>query len=86
MDNFETPLKDVRKKLKVSWYRCPIDQDSFRKLMQPDDFQGWIQAGGHLTIFLITGIISIYFALNNMSLAFIAALFFMVLPQVFLKV
>ena len=34
MDQLNTPLKEVRKKLKVSWYRCPIDPILFRKLIE----------------------------------------------------
>ena len=76
MDQLNTPLKEVRKKLKVSWYRCPIDPILFRKLMQPNDFQGWVQAGGHLLLFFITASVTIYFALNSMWLAFAISLFF----------
>lgn len=49
------PLDDVRRDLKVKWYRCPIDKAVLRDLMQPTDLQGWIQAGGHLAIFAVTG-------------------------------
>ena len=45
------PLMDVRKDLKVNWYRCPIDKEVLRELSQKSDRQGWIQAGGHLAIF-----------------------------------
>ena len=68
-------LKNVRKTLEESRYKCPKNQDSFRKLMQPDDFQSKTQADGHLTIFFITIVISINFALNNIWLAIIVALF-----------
>ena len=34
--------------------------------MQPSDFQGFIQAGGHLFIFLITGGLTLYFAAEKL--------------------
>ena len=76
MDQLNTPLKEVRKTLKVSWYRCPVDPIIFKKLMQPNDLQGWVQAGGHLLLFFITASVSIYFALNSMWVAFLISLFF----------
>ena len=61
MNNIYSPLTEVRKNLRINWYRCPIDPKTFRELMQPSDFQGFIQAGGHLFIFLITGGLTLYF-------------------------
>ena len=43
--------------------------------MQPSDFQGFIQAGGHLFIFLITGGLTLYFAAEKLWLEFLAFLF-----------
>ena len=75
MNKLHKPLKEVRKNFKLSWYRCPIDAKSFRRLMEPNDFQGWIQAGGHLLIFCITGSLSFYFAFHQMWIAFFISLF-----------
>lgn len=75
MNTLHKPLKEVRKNLKLSWYRCPIDSKSFRRLMQPNDFQGWIQAGGHLLIFCITGCLSFYFAFYQIWIPFFISLF-----------
>ncbi|GIR54410.1 MAG: hypothetical protein CM15mP62_18810 [Rhodospirillaceae bacterium] len=44
-------LLEVRKTLRPNWYRCPIDPAAFRELMEPCDYKGWLQAGGHLVIF-----------------------------------
>lgn len=43
--------------------------------MQPNDFQGFIQAGGHLFIFLITGGLTLYFATERLWAEFIVSLF-----------
>ena len=75
MNNIYSPLTEVRKNLRINWYRCPIDPNTFRELMQPSDFQGFIQAGGHLFIFLITGGLTLYFAAEKSWLEFLAFLF-----------
>ena len=62
LNNIHSSLTEVQKNLHVNWYRCPIDSETFRELMQPNDFQGFIQAGGHLFIFLITGGLILCFA------------------------
>ena len=38
------PLAEVRQKLRVEWYRCPIDSTKLRELMKRNDLQGWFQA------------------------------------------
>ena len=68
-------LSDVRKNLKVRWYRCPIDRAVLRELMQPNDPQGWLQAGGHLIIFAATGGLTLYLFSQQMWLGFALALF-----------
>ena len=75
MNNIHSPLTEVRKNLRVNWYRCPIDPKTFRALMQPNDFQGFIQAGGHLFIFLITGGLTLYFATERLWPEFLVSLF-----------
>ena len=54
-ESFE-PLQNVRKDFRVEWYRCPIQHAKLREVMRPNDMQGWIQAGGHLSIAVVTGI------------------------------
>ena len=74
VDNLE-PLKNVRNNFRVDWYRCPIEPDTLRELMRPNDLQGWFQAGGHLAIALITGAGVIYFSLEGLWIAMALALF-----------
>ena len=45
------PLNAVKKKLRIKWYRSPIDKEILRELTLKSDFKGWVQAGGHLAVF-----------------------------------
>jgi fatty acid desaturase len=69
------PLADVRKNLRVAWYRCPIEHAKLRELSKRSNLQGWFQAGGHLTLFIGTGLLSYYFWSQQAWLSFVAALF-----------
>ena len=55
------PLADVRKTLRVEWYRSPISGKRLRELSQRSDRQGWFQAGGHFALFLLTGALVFHF-------------------------
>ena len=39
------PLAEVRKVLRVKWYRSRIDPATLRDLSKRSDLQGWFQAG-----------------------------------------
>ena len=70
------PLAEVRKSLRIGWYRCPIEPATLRRLMQRSDLQGWLQAGGHLLLFLATGTLTyLLFANDGLWLGFALALF-----------
>ena len=69
------PLKEVRKELRVSWYRCPIERSKLRELSQRSDLKGWIQAGGHLLLLAGTGALTFSFWQQEMWLGCVAALF-----------
>jgi fatty acid desaturase len=69
------PLSEVRKTLRVDWYRCPIDGAELRELSKRSDLQGWFQAGGHLVLFAVTGSLVYLFWAQKLWLAFIFALF-----------
>ena len=49
------PLSDIRNRLDVQWYRSAIDPKRFRELSSRSDLKGWVQAGGHLGFFILTG-------------------------------
>lgn len=54
------PMTEVRKTLKIKWYRCPIDKQILSQLVQKSDAKGLFQAGGHLVLWLCTGLLSWY--------------------------
>jgi len=69
------PLTEVRKTLRVDWYRCPIEHAKLRELSKRSDLQGWFQAGGHLALFAVTGSLVYLFWAQQIWLAFLIALF-----------
>ncbi len=69
------PLSQVRKARKVDWYRCPIDSATLRALSKRSDLQGWVQAGGHLALFVLTGSLTYVFWAQGAWLWFVLALF-----------
>lgn len=52
------PLQEVRKSLRIDWYRCPIERSELLRLSEPDDAKGLAQAIGHLGLWLLTGILA----------------------------
>lgn len=69
------PLDEVRKNLRVEWYRCRIEHAKLRELSKRSDAQGWFQAGGHLALFAITGTVVYLFWSQQQWLGFLLALF-----------
>ena len=69
------PLQKARKDLKVAWYRCSIEHSRLRELMRPSDLQGWLQAGGHLGVAILTGAATVYFFHQGLWVSFTLALF-----------
>ena len=50
-----TPLEEVRKNLRVKWYRSPIEPGRLRELMKRSDLQGAFQTLGTLGLFAVAG-------------------------------
>ena len=69
-------LSEVRKTLRVDWYRCPTRPGVLRELSRRSDSQGWFQAGGHLALFIVTSSLVFYCWSKEVWLAFLIALFF----------
>jgi len=78
------PLDQVRRTLRPQWYRCPIEPAKLRTLSKRSDRQGWIQAGGHLALYLLLCSTTVMFWVNNAwwgffislwSLGFVASYF-----------
>ncbi len=68
-------LAEVRQNLRVEWYRCPVDHGRLRELSRRSNFQGFLQAGGHLALFSCTGAITFHFWSEELWLGLAAALF-----------
>ena len=68
-------LAEVRNSLRIKWYRCPVEPATLRRLMQRSDLQGWLQAGGHLLLYLATGALTYLLFANGIWLGFALALF-----------
>lgn len=69
------PLAEVRQTLKVKWYRSSIPHAKLRELSKRSDLQGWFQAGGHLALFTLTGILVYSFWSQQLWFGFAIALF-----------
>ncbi len=68
------PLSDVRKNLRVKWYRCPVDHERLKELSTRTDRQGWIQAGGHVGLYLALAALTILFWANQAWVPFFITL------------
>ena len=75
MKTKHTPLDEVRKTLRVSWYRCPVPDNKLRELSRPSNIQGWVQSLGHLAMGGCTGVITYSFFLQQNWIGFVVALF-----------
>lgn len=67
----QKPMSEIRKELRIKWYRCPIDPTVLRELSKPSDLQGFKMALGHLGLWLLTGLLSFYFAIEQLWLGFL---------------
>ena len=61
----ETTTK-FSKDAKINWYRCRVDPQLMRELMQCSDWQGFRQALGHLGLWLCTGTLA-YLAFRQIT-------------------
>jgi fatty acid desaturase len=69
------PLSEARDALNVQWYRSAMEPRRFRELSRRSNLEGWIQAGGHLALFISTGT-AVYFAYTAKAwLLFVLAIF-----------
>ncbi|MGA1722015.1 MAG: fatty acid desaturase [bacterium] len=71
----QKPMSEIRKELRIKWYRCPIDPTVLRELSKPSDLQGFKMALGHLGLWLLTGALSFYFAVEQLWLGFLLTIF-----------
>ena len=71
----QKPMSEIRKELRIRWYRCPIDPTVLRELSKPSDFQGFQMALGHLGLWFLTGALSFYLAVEQLWLGFLLTIF-----------
>ena len=76
MSSTYTPLDEVRRSMRVRWYRSPIDPATLRGLMRRDDRRGAFQAVGHLALAAATGVLTYYLFTRRLWVAFALALLF----------
>jgi fatty acid desaturase len=69
------PLKEVRRTMRVRWYRSPIDPTVLRGLMQRSDLKGWFQSVGPLLLLAASGLLTWHLFARQVWLGFAAALF-----------
>lgn len=69
------PLAEVRKRLKIDWYRCPLERKRLKALSERSDARGALQALGHLGLLLVTGTLTCYLFAQAQWGGFVAALF-----------
>ena len=75
MNTNHPPLADVRKNLRITWYRSPIEPARLRELGRRSDLRGAFQAVGHLAVWICTGTATLYAFSIAAWPAFVVALF-----------
>ena len=75
MSSAEISLTDVRKELKISWYRSPVKPEVLRELTKRSDLQGWCQAFGHFALFLATGVLTFWMWSRQIWIGFAIGMF-----------
>jgi len=79
------PLSEIRKNLRVKWYRCPVDRDKLRQLSIRTDRQGWVQAGGHVAVYLALAALTVSLWAQQAWVGFALALWFLGFVATFFK-
>ena len=69
------PMAEVRKRLMIRWYRCPVDKARLQELSKRSDAKGYFQALGHFGLWCLTGFFSFYLFKQELWLGFFVALF-----------
>ena len=75
MSGTRPPLADVRRTLRVKWYRSPIDPGLLRHLMRRSDLQGWWQTLGVIGYLTGTALLTYHFFAQQQWAAFAVSLF-----------
>ena len=62
------------KKLKINWYRCPIDTATLRALTKRSNTKGFYYALGQILLFVVTGYFVRYFFVRHIWVGFAVVL------------
>jgi fatty acid desaturase len=68
-------MDQVRKNLRISWYRCPIEPAKLKELTRRSDLRGAFQTMGHLALVVLTAVATYYFFNQKIWIGFALALF-----------
>ena len=69
------PLQEVRERLRIPWYRCPIEPARLKELTGRSDLKGFLQTLGHLVLLAITAFATWYCFTHAIWVWFAVALF-----------
>lgn len=69
------PMKDVEKTMRISWYRCPISTEDFKRVMTKSDYQGLLHALGYLGLLVLSGSVAFGCYSYGFYRGFLVALF-----------
>ncbi len=69
------PMQQVRKNLRISWYRCPIEPAKLKELIRRSDLRGAFQTLGYIVLIAITGVATYYFFNQRIWIGFALSLF-----------
>ena len=75
MNRTYEPLAGIKSRLKITWYRCPIDTPTLKLLARRSDLKGLAHSLGFLALITLTGGLTFYFFESGIWWAFAVALF-----------
>ena len=64
------PMREVRKSLRVKWYRSPIEKATLWELMERSDRKGFTQTLGHIGLAAALGALAAFFFIQGQWLLF----------------
>ncbi len=67
--------EEVKESQSISWHRTKLNRNVMKDLIQRSDWKGFLQAGGHLGILLLTGAI-LLFSAGRLPLLIVLCLIF----------
>ena len=68
-------LNKFDQNLVINWYRTPVPPGLLQELNQRSDAKGLAQAGGHLGLMLLTGLLAVYLQQHSSWLLLVLVLF-----------